>query len=192
LHMREFYLLRTGAHLCDTGGVKPASIVIRGCSGFPGQKRMNDPIRVAIVGSDELVYQRTRKVLESADGITVVGEGKGGQSATDLVRETRPDVILLEIGSRHASNLEIVAQIQELFPRTKIIVFNEEGQEPLVLEAFRQGAQGHLVKGKAQPAEIVEAIRAVNRGEAILSPGLAGSMLDEVFQAQRKSLKEAD
>ncbi|MFQ5906997.1 MAG: response regulator [bacterium] len=153
---------------------------------------MNEPIRVAIVSSDELFYQRAREVLESADRITVVGEAEDTQKATDLVRETHPDVILLEIGSRHASNLEILAQIQELFPRTRIIVFNEEDQEELVLEAFRKGALGHLVKGKAQPAEIVEAIRAVNRGEAILSPGLAGSILDEVIQEQRKSLKEPD
>ena len=153
---------------------------------------MNELIRVTIVGSDELFYQRTREVLESVDGITVVGERKGGQSATDLISETRPDVILLDLGALQAGGLQIVAEICDLFPATKVIVFNEEGQEPLVLEAFRQGAQGHLVKGKAQPAEIVEAIRAVNRGEAILSPGLAGSILDEVIQEHRKSLKEPD
>jgi len=152
---------------------------------------MNDPIKVFIVDNDDLLRQRMRALLEGADGITVLGEAKDGQQAIALIGETRPDVILLDIDTPRASNLQTVGQICELFPHTKVIVLNEDGQEELVLEAFRKGALGHLVKGKAQPAEIVEAIRAVNRGEAILSPGVAGCILDEVVQKQQhKAVKQ--
>jgi DNA-binding NarL/FixJ family response regulator len=151
---------------------------------------MDDPIKVFIMDDDGLFRQRTRALLEGADGITVVGEAKDGQQAIALIGETRPDVILMDISTRPASNLQAVVQICELFPHTKVIVLNEDGQEELVLEAFRKGALGHLVKGKAQPDEIVEAIRAVNRGKAVLSPGVAGRMLDEVVQEQqRKAVK---
>lgn len=161
--------------------------MIHSCFGLHGQKRMNDPIKVFIVDNDDLLRQRTCALLESADGITVVGEAKDGQQAIALIRETRPDVILLDISTARASNLQTVGQICELFPHTKMIVLNDDGQEQLVLEAFRKGVLGHLVKGKAQPAEIVEAIRAVDRGQAVLSPGIAGSMLDEVVQERRHS-----
>lgn len=142
---------------------------------------MDNPIKVFIVDDDDLLRQRTRAWLESADGITVVGEAKDGQQAIALIGEARPDVILLDISTRPASNLQAVGQICKLFPHTKVIALNEDGQEELVLEAFRKGALGHLVKGKAQ-SEIVEAIRAVDRGKAILSPGVAGCILDEVVQ----------
>jgi len=145
-------------------------------------------IKVSIVDDDDLFRQRTRALLESADGIAVVGEAKDGQQAIALIRQTRPDVILLTVGTRHASNLQTVVQIGELFPHTRIIVLNDDGQEQLVLEAFREGALGHLVKGKARPAEIVQAVRAVSRGEAILSPGVAGCMLDEVIQRQQHKI----
>jgi DNA-binding NarL/FixJ family response regulator len=151
---------------------------------------MDDPIKVFIVDDDSF-RQRTRALLEGADGITVVGEAKDGQQAIALIGETRPDVILMDISTRPASNLQTVVQICELFPDTKVVVLNEDGQEQLVLEAFRKGALGHLVKGKAQPTEIVEAIRAVDRGQAVLSPGIAGCILDEVAQEQqRKAVKQ--
>jgi DNA-binding NarL/FixJ family response regulator len=152
---------------------------------------MSDPIKVSILDDDDSFRQRARAWLESADGITVVGEAKDGQQAIALIGETRPDVILMDISTRPASNLQTVGQICELFPDTKVVVLNEDGQEQLVLDAFRKGALGHLVKGKAQPAEIVEAIRAVDRGQAVLSPGIAGCIMDEVVrEQQRKAVKQ--
>jgi DNA-binding NarL/FixJ family response regulator len=152
---------------------------------------MGDPIKVSILDDDDSFRQRTRELLETAGGIMVVGEAKNGQEAIALIHETRPDVILLDIGTRQASNLQMVIQICALFPHTKVIVLNDDGQEQLVLEAFRKGALGHLDKRKAQPAEIVEAIRAVGRGKAILSPGVAGRILDEFIQERRHSAPQA-
>ena len=151
---------------------------------------MNDPIKVFIADNDDLLRQRTRELLESADGITVEGEAKDGQQAIALIRETRPDVILLDIGTLQAGGLQTVERICELLPCTKMIILNDDGQEQLVLDAFRKGALGHLVKGKVRPAEIVQVIRTVSRGEAILSPGVAGCILDEVVQKrQHKAVK---
>jgi DNA-binding NarL/FixJ family response regulator len=149
--------------------------------------RVSDPIKVSILDDDDSFRQRTHAFLEGADGITVVSEAKGGQEAITLIGETRPDVILLDISASHTSSLQMVGQICELFPQIKIIVLDDDGEERLVLEAFRKGALGHLVKGKAQPAEIVEAIRAVNRGKAILSPGVAGRILDKVIQERHRT-----
>lgn len=152
---------------------------------------MNGPLKVLIVDNDDSFHQKTRALLESTEGITVVGEARDGREAIALVRETCPDVILLDIDTPHASNLETVVQIREQFPHIKIIVLHGDGQEQLALDALRKGALGHLVKEKAQPAEIVRAIRTVGRGEAIISPSTAGRILDEVIQEQQhKVVKE--
>jgi DNA-binding NarL/FixJ family response regulator len=139
-------------------------------------------MKVLVVDDNDLFRQRTCALLERVEDITVVGEAKDGQRAIALIRETCPDIVLLGIGTPQASNLQMVVQIGELFPHIKIIVLNDEDQEQLVLEALKRGALGHLVKGKTRPAEIVEAIRAVGKGEAILSPGVAGCMLDEYLK----------
>ena len=136
-------------------------------------------MKVLVVDDNDLFRRRTCALFESAEGITVVGEAKDGQRAIALIGEACPDIVLLNVGTPQASNLQMVGQIGELFPHIKIIVLNDEGQEQLVLEALRRGALGHLVKGKTRPAEIVEAVRAVGKGEAVLSPGVAGCMLDE-------------
>lgn len=155
---------------------------------------MNGPIRVFIVDADDTFRQRLCALLRDAEGLTVVGETKDGQQAIALIHEARPDVVLLDIGTQHAINLPIVTQISESLPPTKVIVLNDEGQEQLVLEAFGKGALGHLTRewrmengeGKIEPARIVEAVRAVSRGEVILSPGVAGRMLDKVVHERRR------
>jgi DNA-binding NarL/FixJ family response regulator len=164
--------------------------MLHDCLDFPGEKQVNDSIKVSIVDNNDLFRQKTRVLLEGADGITVVGEAKEGRQAIALIRETRPDVILLDISVRPAGNLQAMGQICELFPDARIIVLNGEGQEQLALEAFKKGALGHLVKEKVQPVEMVKAIYAVSRGEAVLSPVIAGCILDEVIQEQCRRVKK--
>ena len=148
---------------------------------------MGNQIQVAIVDYDDPYRQRTRTLLESTEGITVVGEARDGQEVTSLIRETDPDVILLGIDTPHANNVETIAQIRESSPRARIIILHDEGQEQLVLDVLRKGALGHLVREKNPSAEIVAAIRAVSRGEAIISSGVAGRILDQVIQERKTS-----
>lgn len=138
-------------------------------------------IKVVIVDDDDLYRQRIRTLLEDANGITFAGEAKDGREALALIREARPDVTLFDVSALHT------AQIDELSSRTKIIALNEDGQDQLVLEVLRKGALGHLVREKAPPAEIVAAIRAVSRGEAVISSGVAGRILDQVIQERKTS-----
>ncbi len=143
---------------------------------------MRDPIKIAIVDDDDTFRRQTRALLESAEGIMIVREAQDEQGALDLARNHRPDVILLSL---ETCGPQAVTQIRKLSPGAQVIVWNAPGQEQLVLEAFRQGALGHLVKGQAQPDEIIRAIHIVSRGEAVLSPGMAGHILDEVIQNLR-------
>jgi DNA-binding NarL/FixJ family response regulator len=147
------------------------------------------PIQVLIVDDDDLLRQEMCAWLESAKDIMIVGAAKDHRQGMSLIRETQPDVLLLGIDSLGANNFPaILTQIQSRFPRLKILVLHEDGQQDLVLEAFKAGAMGHLVKGTVRPDELAEAIRTVHRGEVVLSSRLAGSILDKVT---RKRLQES-
>jgi DNA-binding NarL/FixJ family response regulator len=146
---------------------------------------VNHPIKVLIVDDDEVFRQRICEVLESAESITIAGEAQDGQEAMALARDLHPDVVLVDIGTSPTENLRIVAQISRSFPDVRIVVLNKDGQGQQVLGAFRRGALGHLSRERAQSDELVSAIHAAARGEAILSPDIAGHILDEVARERR-------
>jgi DNA-binding NarL/FixJ family response regulator len=124
-------------------------------------------------------------MLECTLGITIAGEAQGRREALALTSELRPDVVLVDIGISPIENLRIVAQINSSFPDIRIVVLNKDEQGQQVLDALRKGALGHLSRERAQSAEIVHAIRAASRGEAILSPDIAGHILDKVARERK-------
>ena len=146
---------------------------------------MNPPIKVLVVGDDEVFRRRVCKVLECALGITIAGEAQDEREALALTRALSPDVVLVDIGISPTENLRIVAQINSSFPDIRIVVLNKDEQGQQVLDALRKGALGHLNRERAQSAELVHAIRAASRGEAILSPDIAGHILDKVAQERK-------
>ena len=92
----------------------------------------------------------------------------------------RPAVILLDANLLHSCGSQQAASIGELYPGSKVIVLSDADQELVVLEAIRKGAMGYLVKGESRPHQVVEAVCAAGRGEAILTPRMAGWILDEM------------
>jgi DNA-binding NarL/FixJ family response regulator len=140
-------------------------------------------IKVVVVSDDDLFRQKVDALLEFSKNVTVVGEARNEGAALGLIDRTQPDVVLLDISPLCAAHSQTaVARILTPFPRVKIIVFHGDGQERLVLDALKAGAWGHLARQQARPDEIVAAIRAVKRGDVVLSARVAGSMLDELVR----------
>jgi len=146
---------------------------------------MDGPIRTLIVDNDALFRKATCALLEDTEGMIAVGEARDEQEAAALVRELHPDVVLIDVNTVPLDSLQSVMPMDQPYPDSKVILLGVRGQEYLVLEGFRKGAHGHLVKGESQPFEIVEAIRAVNRGESVLSPHMAGWILDEMARKRQ-------
>jgi len=123
----------------------------------------------------------------SAPTITVMSEAQDALQAIILAGQLQPDVILLNVDALCAEDVQLIARISQLYPGIKLIVVTGgDAPQPLVLEAYRQGARAYLAQAHSTPSEIVEAIHAVVRGQSILDSQMAGWILDEITRIQER------
>jgi DNA-binding NarL/FixJ family response regulator len=146
----------------------------------PGASRSGQ-IRVAIADGQALVRAGFHALLEAEDDITVVGEAGDGEGAVALAEHARPDVLLMDLGLPGIEGLEATRRIfadPELAGVQVMILTTSELDEHL-LGALRAGASGFLAKD-TQPSELVEAVRAVASGEALLSGRATRRLIAEI------------
>jgi len=135
-------------------------------------------IRVLLADDQALVRAGLRVLFESEPGIAVAGEAANGEEALALARHLRPDVVLMDIRMPAMDGLEATRQIageQELADVRVLILTTFESDE-YVFEALRAGASGFLLKD-AEPAELIQAVRVVAAGEALLSPSVTRRLI---------------
>jgi DNA-binding NarL/FixJ family response regulator len=126
-------------------------------------------VRVAIADDQALVRSGFRLILEARADLEVVGEAEDGVGAVALVQEFAPDVILLDIRMPNLDGIEATRQIVASGSDTRILVLTTFDLDEYVYEAVRAGASGFLLKD-VRPAELVDAIRVVANGNALLAP----------------------
>lgn len=132
-------------------------------------------IHVALADDQALVRTGFRLILDSEEGIEVVGEADDGLAAVELVRSTRPDVILMDVRMPVMDGLEATRQIAGA---TRVLVLTTFDLDEVVFEAIRAGASGFLLK--TSPAdELIRAVRVVAAGEALLSPSITRRLIEE-------------
>lgn len=128
-------------------------------------------IRIVIADDHPVVRQGLRAVLEGADW-RVVGEARDGVETLDIVREQRPDVLIVDIVMPRLNGLEVTRQVaHEGTGDTRVIVLSMYDAEPYVLEAVRAEASGFVIKGAASEV-VVDAVRSVLLGQFYVSPPL--------------------
>ena len=132
------------------------------------------PIRVLVADDHALFRAGVRKLLQSFEGVEVVGEAGDGQEALELSGAQRPDVLLMDIGMPRLNGVEAAARLTREGSRPRVIILSMHTGEEHVLRAIRAGAAGYLLKD-AKPPELEAAVRAVARGEIYLSPAIARS-----------------
>jgi len=140
---------------------------------------VNAPIRVVVV-DDEHCRRAVCGWFADTDDILIAGEAQNGVEVLPWLCQVRPDVVLIDVNAAEAEQMRRIAAC------AGVIVLHGSGQEALVLDAFRAGALGHLDKQNIRPPQAVAAVRAVSRGEAVLSPNLAGRIVDAVAERGRK------
>jgi DNA-binding NarL/FixJ family response regulator len=133
-------------------------------------------IRVLLVDDDALVRAGLRMILSSAEDLDLVGEVDDGARAVAAVREHRPDVVLMDIRMPEMDGITATAALRRLDAPPQVIVLTTFQADEQVLSALRVGASGFLLKD-TPPAEILNAVRLVAAGDAMLSPSVTRTLL---------------
>lgn len=138
-----------------------------------------------LIADDHPVLRSGLRVLLAADSdLEVVGEAGTGEEALRLAEELRPDVVLLDIGMPGESGIETVRRLKAKLPALKVLFLSMHEEEGMLLEALNAGGDGYLVK-RADEAEIVQAIRAVRRGDVYIHPAMTRALLSQAEPAER-------
>jgi DNA-binding NarL/FixJ family response regulator len=134
-------------------------------------------IRVLLCDDQALVRSGFRLILEAREDIEVVGEAEDGGDAIELARQVDPDVILMDVRMPNVDGVEATRRIVAGSSRARILILTTFDLDEYVYEAIRAGASGFLLKD-VQPAQLVDAIRVVAAGEALLAPTVTRRLLD--------------
>jgi DNA-binding NarL/FixJ family response regulator len=134
-------------------------------------------ITVGIADDEVLIRTGVRGVLERSGNVVVVGEAGDGGGALELARRQRPQVLLMDASMPGMEGLAAVRMVRRHVPGTQVIMLCTRQTEEMLFPALRAGAAGFLFKS-GEPDALVNAVRAVAAGEAILSPSATRALID--------------
>jgi DNA-binding NarL/FixJ family response regulator len=139
------------------------------------------PITVALVDDERLIRIALGQMLTAA-GLEFVGEAANDEDAIELVLDLRPDVVLIDIGLPGISGVHAIERLGLVAPASRTLVLTRP-EENRVVEAILAGASGYILKS-APPEAIIAAVRATAAGESVLSPQIAGKLLQRVRERE--------
>lgn len=149
-----------------------------------------EKITVVLAEDHAVVRQATAEIIHHQPDMEVVGQAGTGAEAVHLARCVRPDVVVMDIAMPHVDGLEATRQIRDDCADTRVLVLTAREEEHYVVELLRAGAVGYLSK-TAGLDDLLQAIRAVARGESVLAPAAVSVVVrrlkDETKQTQEPS-----
>jgi DNA-binding NarL/FixJ family response regulator len=139
------------------------------------------PVKVLIVDDHPLIRRGLSAVITETEGMTIVGEAMDGLQAVRRARELSPDVILMDIFMPTMNGVEATAILVRNLPWVKVMMLTISDKEEDLYSAIKAGASGYLLKN-VRPNDLVDAIRQVMQGGAIITPNLAPRLLDDLLE----------
>ena len=146
--------------------------------------------RIVLVDDHEVVRLGLMTLINDHPDMEVVGEAGTGAEAVRAVERLRPDVVLMDIRMPGEGGIEATRQITERFPETKVVMLTSFADDELVVRAIRAGAAGYVLK-QVGNEELLRAIAAAARGEALLDPLVTARLLSRVRAAERRADEDA-
>jgi two-component system response regulator NreC len=145
---------------------------------------MTPKIRVLIVDDHAIVRQGIRLILTGQADLEVVAEAEDGGDALRLIEQQRPDVVLMDLAMPGINGLQATREIGKRWPDIRVIALTVHDDEEYLFEMITAGASGYVLKG-ADPADLVDAIRAVRKGEIFLQPPLTTKLVRDYLRRMR-------
>ncbi len=142
-------------------------------------------IRILLTDDHTLFRQGIRTLLSTEPDMEVAGEAGNASDAVTLARQTRPDVVLMDIGMAGMSSFEATRQIRKERPETRVVFLSMYDDEDYLAECVDMGASGYILK-ESPADQLVTAIREVHRGGSFLSPRLLTRLVDD-FRSQGRT-----
>ncbi len=135
----------------------------------------------------EVVRLGLKSLLERHPQFDIVGEAASAREALELVEKNHPDVVVMDIRLPGTSGIEACEEITSRFPETRVLMLTSYAEDEMLFSAIRAGASGYVLK-QIGGDELVHALEAVARGEALLDPAVT----QRVFQEVRRAVKEEE
>lgn len=158
-----------------------------------GRRRLNwqyeshmDKIRVIIADDHALFREGTKKLIEQEEDIEVVGEASDGEEAVELITKLHPRVALMDIAMPKVNGIEATQQVKKVHPATAVLILTAYDNDQYIMALLEAGAAGYLLKN-VSGQELVNAIRAVYAGEAVLHPVIARKVFDRFHIPSQKA-----
>ncbi|MEV5573418.1 response regulator transcription factor [Spirillospora sp. NPDC052269] len=139
---------------------------------------MTDPIRVLVADDQALLRGSFRALIETTPDLTVVGEAATGLEAVEQARALRPDVVLMDVRMPHMDGIEATRHIHRSGNAAAVLILTMFDLDAHVFSALRAGAAGFLLKD-TPPADLLNAVRVVAAGEALLAPTVTRRLIAE-------------
>jgi len=143
------------------------------------------PIRVLIVDDQAIVRKGICALLAEVEYIQVVGEAGDGQEAVTLAKDLNPDVVLMDLVMPGVDGIEAIRRITDRQEGARILVLTSFASDDKVFPAIKAGALGYLLKD-SEPADLLQAIQQVHRGEPSLHPIIARKVLQEMQHPSKR------
>jgi two-component system, NarL family, response regulator DevR len=143
--------------------------------------------RILLVDDHEVVRLGLKSLLERHPQFDIIGEAASAREALEQVANNHPDVVVMDIRLPGTSGIEACEEITSRFPETRVLMLTSYAEDEMLFSAIRAGASGYVLK-QIGGEELVRALEAVARGEALLDPAVT----QRVFQEVRRAVKEEE
>ena len=147
-------------------------------------------LKILLVDDHEVVRLGLKALLSNYPKFEVVAEAGSADEAVLRAKEYKPDVVIMDIRLPGRSGIEATREITQLLPETKVLILTSYAEDELLFDAIDAGAYGYVLK-QIGSDDLVHALDAIGRGEALLDPTLTQKVFKRVREASRKATDEA-
>ncbi|MBC7877364.1 MAG: response regulator transcription factor [Anaerolineales bacterium] len=133
-------------------------------------------IRVMITDDHLIIREGLRLILETADGIELVGEATDGAECLQLVKKLNPDVILMDLQMPRMDGITAIEHLRKDYPDIAIVILTTYNEDDLMIRGLQSGARGYLLKDSSRE-NLIDAIQAAAKGETLLKPEILARVL---------------